>query len=170
MDNIFYNLDCPRLDIGSRVGGTQYIDFIKCEEVTGPIVKGYDCFGRKFIVIKFIVKDRKIMQTFFQRYSDSNGWMGCGHATVNLMETPGYINKKQINLLQDIINNKVVEIEEDHKPSIQDFIGKKVMLYDKKRIDSAIIIQRAWIKCRYNPQYEMCSKVQDRNMKELLEN
>ena len=60
--------------------------------------------------------------------------MGHGHATVNLIETPGYINEKQINLLQDIIDNKTVEISEEHKPSLQNFIGKKVMLYDKKRI------------------------------------
>ncbi len=169
MDNIFYDLDCRRLNIGSRVGGTQYIDFIKWEEVTEPMVKGYDCFGRKFIVLKFLLGDIKIMQTFFQRYSHGDGWMGCGHATVNLMETPGYINKKQIDLLHDVINNKVVEIVEEHKPSKQDFIGMKVMLYDKKKIESAVIIQRAWLQCRYNPKYEMCSKVQDRNMKALLE-
>ena len=169
MDNIFYNLDCPRLNIGSRVGGTQYIDFIKWEEVTEPIVKGYDCFGRKFIVFKFLLGEIKIMQTFFQRYSDGTGWMGCGHATVNLMETPGYINKNQIELLKEIINEKYPIILEEHKPSVRDFIGKSVMLFDNRRIESAIIIQRAWLKCRYNPKYEMCAKVQDRNMKELLE-
>ena len=39
----------------------------------------------------------------------------------------------------------------------------------KKGSESAIIIQRAWIKCRYNPKYEMCAKVQDRNMITIFE-
>ena len=61
----------PILNLGRRCGHTEYIDFIRWKEVTSPIMTGYDLFGRKFVVIKFIIEESQIpiMQTFFQRYS-----------------------------------------------------------------------------------------------------
>ena len=61
----------PNLNIGKRNGMTDYIDFIQFNEVD-TIAKGTDWFGRVFIVIKCVIDNRPIMQTFFQRYSNSN--------------------------------------------------------------------------------------------------
>ena len=48
-----YNLEgIPIQDIGRREGSTGYIDFLKWEEVTEPVMKGMDLFGRRFVVIK----------------------------------------------------------------------------------------------------------------------
>ena len=55
MENLYYSLNCPILDLGNRVGWTQYIDFITWDEVNYPIMKGRDKFNRYFIVIKMIV-------------------------------------------------------------------------------------------------------------------
>ena len=40
--------------------------------------------------------------------------------------------------------------------------GSKIELYDEKK-EAAIVIQRNWRLCRYNPKYKMCEKVQSRN-------
>jgi len=168
----FFNFgnDAKTLYIGDRVGATQYIDFLSWEEVEEPVMKGYDVYGRKFFVIKMLVLNQRIMQTFFMRYSDGIGWMGCGHATKNLIDTSGCMSDIQIQLIQDIINNKKVTIKEAHRPCDSCFVGKKVTLFDEKRWNAAIVIQRAWTKCRYDPQYEMCARVQSRNMELIMIN
>ena len=108
----FFNFgnDAKTLYIGDRVGETQYIDFLSWEEVEEPVMKGYDVYGRKFFVIKMLVLNQRIMQTFFMRYSDGIGWMGCGHATKNLIDTSGCMSDIQIQLIQDIINNQIIVI------------------------------------------------------------
>jgi hypothetical protein len=77
-----YNLkNIPELDIGNRVGYTDYIDFIKAEDMKFPIMKGVDCFRRPFLAIKVNVKyvgsDEELKKerydlvgTIFQRYTD----------------------------------------------------------------------------------------------------
>lgn len=111
------NLDCPILDIGQRQGNTYYIDFIKFEEVTSPIMKGIDKFSRPFIVIKVNGKltdgsNIQLFQTFFQRYTDENLWMGCGHYGLNLITTYGGMKSDQFKLIIDLINGKVCQIED----------------------------------------------------------
>ena len=75
-----FNIDLSQvkhLNIGNKVGTTEYIDFIKWDEVTESVMKGIDCFGRPFLVVKFLVNGDtdtplELMQTFFKRYSDYN--------------------------------------------------------------------------------------------------
>ena len=40
----------PKLDIGQRVGATDYIDFITWKEVTSPVMWGIDIFSRSFLL------------------------------------------------------------------------------------------------------------------------
>ena len=47
--------DIPILNIGGRTGGTDYIDFIKYDEVVEPVMKGTDFYKRPFIVLKFVI-------------------------------------------------------------------------------------------------------------------
>ncbi len=171
MENIYFDLVCPILDIGNRMGATQYLDFLSWDEVTYPVMKGTDIYGRYFIVIKMLVNDKKIMQTFFKRYSDGKGWMGCGHATANLIETPGCMKEAQIQLIKDIINEKNPILKEEHipvGPPSKNAINKKVFLYDERKIKAAVVIQRAWLKCRYDPSYKMCYRVQNNNLEIIM--
>jgi hypothetical protein len=69
----------PVLDIGDRIGDTGYIDFISPEEMSAPIMRGKDQFGREFFVVRATnTKDgKKTCYAFFQRYKpgskDGNG-------------------------------------------------------------------------------------------------
>ena len=122
-------INVPILDIGNKVGHTEYIDFIPWDTVTSPVMKGTDIFGRKFFVIKMIINDNKIMQTFFQRYSNGKLWMGCGHATMNLIDTCGGMSNEQFELIANIIKFGKAEINENHRPVLETFINNTVELY-----------------------------------------
>ena len=167
------NSKIPYLEIGNRQGHTDYIDFLKFDEVTHPIMRGLDLWGRQFYVIKFLVNnEEKLMQTFFQRYSRIDSlWQGCGHATVNLIDTSGGMSKEQFLFLEQIINGEKVKLEEKHRPV--KFANKNIKpdifveLYDERKINAAITIQKYWRLCRYNPSYKMCERVQMNNFKLL---
>ena len=158
-----FDLKAPILDIGNKVGFTNYIDFIRLEDVNYPFMKGIDIYGRKFIVVKMIVNNEIIMDTYFQRYSDNTRhWMVGNHATKrSLLDTVGTgLIPEQIELLKKIISGEIVKIEEKHNTNFGNFIGNYIRLYDEKKENSAKIIQRNWRICRYNPKYKMCEKIQ----------
>jgi len=170
LEHLYDNLDVPILNVKNRTACTDYIDFLEWDEVSEPIMKGTDKFTRKFIVIKMIIfinnsNNMKIMQTFFQRYTDGYGWQGCGHATKTLIDTVGGIYNEQYNLIRDIIAGKSVTITEKHRPNYSHFIGNIVCLYEEKKTNAAIIIQKAFRKYRYDPQFKFCAQVQDNNFK-----
>ena len=155
----------PRLELGYREGNTDYIDFIKWDEVTEPAMWGIDKFRRKFVVMKFIInknskKQIKIMQTFFQRYTNGTNWMGCGHATQYLFYTIGGMSDEQFDFLDKILEGNEIEIPDNINTMFDS--GSKIELYDEKK-EAAIVIQRNWRLCRYNPKYKMCEKVQCKN-------
>ena len=94
--NKIMDFNCNILDIGNKIGSTSYIDFIKQTDLEkNNIMKGNDCFGRKFIVFKatYIFKDntiKKTFSTFFQRYTDNNIlWHICGHDGELIFDTCG---------------------------------------------------------------------------------
>ena len=165
-----YKYDIPILNIEDRIGYTQYIDFIKWDEFTNPIIKGYDIFGRKFVVIKMIINDIKIMQTFFQRHSFGRLWMGCGHATVNLIDTSSGMSNEQFNLISQIINKEKVKIRSEHRPVLDSFIDNYVVLYNEIKWNAAIKIQKAWRTCRWNPEYIMCANISLKKINNIRKN
>jgi len=133
----FYREDFKILDLGKRVGTTDYIDFIKYDEVNHPVMKGIDKFGRHFVVIKFKLKFNNIplkirykkpildpensiilMQTFFQRYTSGGCWMGCGHATEYLLDTSGGLNNDQLKFLEKILDGEILKMKSDLSPVI----------------------------------------------------
>jgi hypothetical protein len=59
----------PRLDLKGRMGGTDYIDFLRWNEVNHPVMWGIDRYNRLFFVIKGYVNGKRVLQTFFQRYT-----------------------------------------------------------------------------------------------------
>ena len=164
--------DIPVLDIGRRIGHTEYIDFLKWNEVKYPIMKGVDIYRRHFLVVKMIVDGNKIMETYLQRYTgDNTNWMACGHATRCFLNTQGSgLIKEQIELLKKVINGENVLIEKKHNTAYGDFIGDYVRLFDEKKENAAKIIQRNWRQCRqcrYNPKYKMCEKIQYSGLVEI---
>ena len=48
------------------------------------------------------------------------------------------------------------------------FKGKKVILCDKNKLNAAIKIQKAFKLCRYNPNYEMCHKIQTKYHQDII--
>ena len=168
--SIMNNTNIPILDIGRRKGATDYIDFINYQEVDEPVMRGTDIYGRDFIVLKFVIDNICGMQTFFQRYSDSyNLWMGCGPGYETLINTIGGVKQNQVELIRDIINNGSSIITEEHQPNhLYEFKGKKVILCDKNKLNAAIKIQKAFKLCRYNPNYEMCHKIQTKYHQDII--
>ena len=113
------DFDCPILDIGSKVGYSDYIDFIVPEDLgTNNIMKGIDIYGRNFIVLKteYEFPDgvvSKSFSTFFKRYTDRNLWQCCGHHVPYIMNTIGGLNLDQFKFLDKLLSNKQIELNED---------------------------------------------------------
>ena len=158
----------PVLDLKNKKGFTDYIDFIKLEDVSSPIMGGVDVNKRNFIVFKLIIDKEIILQTLFQRYTnDLFTWRCCGHATRLLFDSTRTIDDEIFQIFLDLMDNKKVKIKEEHFPCSKYFIGKEVMLYDEKKCKAVSIIQKNWRICRYNPKYKMCENVQMRGLKEI---
>ena len=111
--------DYPILDIGETIGSTGYIDYISFNDLTAPIMKGYDKYERPFFVIRAIITKSdgstlKTMETFFQRYTEcKNLWNGCGHDGPYFLSTIGGININQINFIENLLENKKVNLTDD---------------------------------------------------------
>lgn len=98
-----YIKNLPVLDIGKKKGITDYIDFIGASDMKFPIMKGIDTYRRPFIAIKYnieynvkhlihhntendeseppvesavdTIKEMKVVNTFFRRYTNSGPWV-----------------------------------------------------------------------------------------------
>tara|TARA_R110002110_G_C13272610_1_gene701830 strand:+ start:197 stop:751 length:555 start_codon:yes stop_codon:yes gene_type:complete len=124
----------PILEIGDRRGRTDYIDFIAFDEVNYPIMHGIDYHGRSFIVFKVFVevdgKDKIYLQTIFRRYTDQNGWMGCG--VREFFYTCGGIGINQYQFMIELVRNGKAILEKKHRPNGDFLCGKEVKLYVEK--------------------------------------
>ena len=165
-----YNLpNIPDYDVGNRNGQTDYIDYLKWDEITEPVMKGIDIFGRHFVVVKMKIDNKLFMETYFQRYTNDSRWMSCGHATSRFLNTGGTgLDENQIQLLKSIIQGVSIEIKNEHRTDYPYYNGKIVKLYDEKKENAAKVIQEQWKKCRYNPKYRMCSIIQLKNLDTIL--
>ena len=131
-------------------------------------MRGIDKYKRRFIAIKMNINNKKLFQTFFQRYIDSEEmWMAAGHYGRHLIDTQGGMKECQFKLIEDIIHDKIVKIEDKHRPNNQKFIDKYVC--NEKVYNSIVKIQRAWRLCRYNPNFKMCETVQMNNLQDIVE-
>ena len=54
-------LDIPLLDLKGKWSESGFIDFIKTEEMSNPIMKGEDIFGRPFVAVKVKTKNLKTL-------------------------------------------------------------------------------------------------------------
>ena len=184
MNTIVSMLDVHVLDIGSREGFTDYIDFIREDELTHPIMKGCDKYGRYFVVVKFIVsvetknkkkEIRKFVQTFFQRYTGSRCWMGARVFNCHeIISTVGGINEKQINFLEEILNfeqfktPKAGALSYEKGLKFNDLKIYENTVYIDGRIPKAVKkIENNWYICRYTPCYKMCGDILMKNIESV---
>lgn len=109
----------PILDIGDRYGTTGYLDFITFNDLSAPVMKGYDHFKRPFFVISAIITKSdgstiKTIETFFQRYDDfKNLWHGCGHDGPYFLSTQGGMKINQVYFIEKLLENNKVDLTEE---------------------------------------------------------
>lgn len=114
----------PILDLGGRMGGTGYLDFIRpFEDMISPVMVGLDAYCRPFISIVLVGFDEVDgqtyhAQTFFQRYTDGSLWQsGRSYLKIpefkgELLETGGGTQDYQIKFLNDLLHNYTTENKE----------------------------------------------------------
>ena len=167
-----------KIPIDQKKHHSDNIDFFMWKDAPKPVMKGIDVYNRPFITIKVIIDNKqKFMQTFFQRYTNEKyTWVGCISSTTketkptlyrnDFLYTSGGMNKEQFKLVTSLINNYLdgkyesITIENRHKTH-EIFIGKNVRIYDEETENAYNLICRAWIKCRFDPSYKMCKKIQE---------
>ena len=116
LNNIFDN-KYSILDLKSRIGSTDYIDFIKPDELGDlNIMKGKDILNRNFIVFKseLLINDKKIKMftTFFQRYNDNSiTYHTAGHYGKLLFNTEGGCSLEQFKYLYTLLQNNTIELD-----------------------------------------------------------
>jgi hypothetical protein len=119
--NNICNLNYNTLDLENRTSFTNYIDFIKPNELGEQVdcAKGKDNSLRNFFVFKarFNFVNEKYFDTFtifFQRYSDDKlVWHCCGHSGPYLMETTGGTNNHQFRLIYELLKDGNVKLNKE---------------------------------------------------------
>ena len=169
-------------DLKGRMGNTHYLDFLYPDEIPKNKMKGRDIFDRDFIILKVGIYDynrgtlKKTGQVFFQRYPRSElthpsyfyNWQG---ATLDgeFLQTGGGINRDQIKLICDIVNNKKIMVESKHRVcKFRENDRKEIASMDYWEDQAARVIQRQFLKCRYDPKYTICKKIVNRQFNEYL--
>jgi hypothetical protein len=115
-------LSCPTLDFKPHFlhGFTGYIDGIRENDVSHPIMKGTDKCGRQFITFKFKFKEKEKVEenieryavsTLFKRYTnyDSQTWV-FGTSSIHLHENT-CPSLEDIDNYQKVINGETVEMD-----------------------------------------------------------
>lgn len=130
-ESVSYNMlvlikkDYPIIDIGDKVGSTDYIDFIKYSDITSSVSKGCDRYGRPFLVIRALItksdgSTNTTLETFFQRYDDTSYlWHGCGHADHFFLNTVGGLKMSQVKFIINLIENKYVYLTDELMNEVQ---------------------------------------------------
>lgn len=160
------------LDIGDRRGMTDYIDFLTQDEVKKNVMKGIDCYSRKFITIKIGGYDLdtgnffRTGEVFFQRYTGEPDIMGANFDGMFIW-TVGGTTPVQYELIHDLLNGKLIKLQEDHQFN-SDKHNCVVANMDYWENHFARIIQRNWIICRYNPRYAICKKILNEQYNEYI--
>tara|TARA_B100000989_G_C19515264_1_gene461281 strand:+ start:886 stop:1461 length:576 start_codon:yes stop_codon:yes gene_type:complete len=167
-------------DLKCRLGNTQYIDFLFPNEIPYNKMKGTDLFGRSFIILKVGVLDLKrdkfvkTGQVFFQRYSPTNlthpsyfyNWQGAS-LDGEFIRTGGGIGPPQIDLITDIVGNKLILLKEEHRAcKFRNGDCKVIASMDYWENRAARIIQKYFIRARYDPKYKICQNVLNRQFDE----
>ena len=166
VDNIdftFYNRINNIYDLNGRMGSTDYIDFLTQKEVPKNVMKGIDCYNRKFITLKIggYNLDNMIFfrtgQVFFERYT-RQPYLASASFEGMFIETTGGTNPIQYQLINDLVDNKLVKLKDEHRFNSNKY-NNIIANMDYWENNAAKIIQKNWIICRYNPNYTVCKNI-----------
>ena len=172
IDFTFFDRVQDTFYLGDRMGATDYIDFLTQDEVPKNIMKGVDCYGRKFLTMKIggiDLDDKKFFksgQVFFERYSDQP-YIASADFEGMFIWTTGGTNPDQYQLINDLVDGKLVIIKEEHKfNSSNHNVAIANMDYWENKF--AKIIQKNFIISRYNPKYTICKNILNRQFDEYI--
>ena len=99
-------------------GNTDYIDYLEWEKIKYPVIWGTDHYRRKYITIKALYGKKKIMQTFFQRYTDDTNCWAFGdciwerNRIYSLFSSDGRLKSDTFKLIEELIKNKIIDIKD----------------------------------------------------------
>jgi hypothetical protein len=165
IDFTFFDRVPNIFDLGGRRGVTDYIDFLRDDEILKNMMMGIDLYGRKFLTMKIGGIDLDTMnffkcgQVFFERYTDSP-YIVSGEFVdmAPFIATYGGTRPAQYQLINDLVDGKLVKVNEEHRfnSSNHNVIIANMDYWENR---SAKIIQKNWDICRYNPNYSMCKKI-----------
>ena len=158
-------------DLKDRMGITGYIDFLKQNEVPKNIMRGVDCYGRRFLTLKVGGIDLennkffKTAQVFFERYSDEPDIVGADMEG-SFIWTTGGTTPIQYQLINDLVDGKIVRIRKEHR-----FISSNcnVILANMDYWENlaAKKIQKNWNNYRFNPKNKICKKILVTKLKQI---
>lgn len=107
----------PSLDIGTRMGSTDYIDILTPKDMVAPVMYGYDRFGRFFLAIHYRKNDKEDVMTIFHRYtSDFDIWVNARGFPMCLMSDKYWellgtlLTKGRITTHNEIVGDITYEI------------------------------------------------------------
>tara|TARA_Y100000589_G_C27085657_1_gene601633 strand:+ start:63 stop:602 length:540 start_codon:yes stop_codon:yes gene_type:complete len=172
IDFTFFDRVPDTFDLGDRMGSTDYIDFLTQDEVPKNMMKGVDCYGRKFLTMKIggiCLDDNKFFksgQVFFERYSDQP-YISSADFEGMFIWTTGGTNPEQYQLINDLVDGKLVKIKEEHKFNSG---NSNVIIANMDYWENhfAKIIQKNFIIARYNPKYTICKNILNRQFDEYI--
>jgi hypothetical protein len=163
VDSSFFDRVHDIYDLKGRMGVTDYIDFLKRDEVPKNVMKGVDCYRRTFLTMKIggidldTMKFFKTGQVFFERYT-GEPYLASADFEGMFIWTTGGTTTIQYKLINDLVDGKLVKLEEEHRFNSSN-CNVVVATMDYWENHFARIIQKNWRMCRYNPNYAICKKI-----------
>jgi len=148
LDQIF-RMDFPILDLGQRMGRTGYIDFIDHRELgDNNVVKGVDCYGRRFLVLKCEIEgdvDAQYCITFFKRYNDAGLTY---HFTENLRKrliaSEGGASLDQMLALLALFENGRIELDYNRSSLLRIMYRDFYEMSDQMKASVNDVIKLGW--------------------------
>lgn len=113
-------------NIENRIGRTGYPDFLTHDEIAKSVMWGNTRSGCVFVVIKFDVDGKMVMNTFYERRPKE--WISCG-IDHNLMITEGGMNDTQFEFIANVITGRSIVLEDKHS-GLPEFKGKTIKLFN----------------------------------------
>lgn len=171
----FFDKVKDTFNLGGRMGLTDYIDFLKQDEVPKNLMKGVDIYGRKFLTMKIGGIDLnnnkffKSGQVFFERYSNDHTKIAGADFEGSFISIYGGINQDQLKLIDDLVDGKIIKVKSEHRFNSSDYnvIIANMNYWEKL---AARKIQKNFIIARYNPNYNLCKKIVNRQYDEYINN
>ncbi len=172
IDFTFFDRVPDTFNLGDRMGRTDYIDFLTQDEVPKNLMKGVDCYGRKFLTMKIggigldNMKFFKSGQVFFERYTDEPYIASADFEGMFILTTGG-TRPEQYQLINDLVDGKLVKIKEEHRfnsgnPNVI------IASMDYWENHFAKIIQKNFKIARYNPKYTICKNILNKQFDEYI--